>query len=126
MSTLTARRVLVVDDLPDTTDSMAMLLRLLGHEVRVAFDGPHAIELARTFQPDVVLLDIGMPRMNGYVVASRLRHEPTCKNALLVAVTGYGMEDDRRRAFEAGFDAHLLKPADLNTLKALLENGRCN
>ncbi len=120
------RRVLVVDDLHDMTDSMAILLRLLGHDVRVAYDGLHAITVAREFLPDVVLLDLGMTEMRGYDVAKRLRREPTCKDALLVAVTGYGMEEDRHRTSEAGFDAHLLKPADLGTLKALLASGRHN
>jgi CheY-like chemotaxis protein len=119
-----ANRILVVDDHADTVESMAMLLRLLGHEVRVALDGRQAIEIARVFRPDTVLLDLGLPGMSGFEVARRLREEDACKAALLIAVTGYGQEEDRRRTREAGFDAHLLKPADPDTLKALLTTRR--
>jgi len=114
------RRVLVVDDNADAADSLAMLLRMQGHEVRTAYEGTTALELARAFGPDVVLSDIGLPGMTGYELAPRLRDLPGLKGALLVALTGYGQEEDRRRVREAGFDAHLVKPADLDALHALL------
>jgi CheY-like chemotaxis protein len=120
------RRVLVVDDHHDTADSTAIVLQMLGHKVCVAYNGRRAVEIARNFQPDVVLLDLALPEMTGIEVAKRLRAEDACKGALLVAVTGYGREEDRRQTTEAGFNAHLLKPADLGTLKELLANGGCN
>jgi signal transduction histidine kinase len=115
-----ARRVLVVDDNADAADSLALLLRVDGHEVRVAYDGPAALQEAAAFRPEVVLLDIGLPRMDGYEVARRLRGQAELKEALLVAVTGYGQDEDRRRAEEAGFDAHLVKPTDPAVLHELL------
>jgi CheY-like chemotaxis protein len=99
---------------------LADLLRLQGHEVRTAFDGPAALAAARTFHPDVVLLDIGLPGLNGYEVARRLRHLPEAQGTLLVAITGYGREVDRRRGREAGFQHHLIKPVDLRSLERLL------
>jgi two-component system CheB/CheR fusion protein len=113
------RCVLVVDDSADGADSLAVLLRLAGHEVRVCNDGPSALAAVDTFRPDVVLLDIGLPGMDGYEVARRLRTRPEMKQALLVALTGYGQDDDRRRSREAGFDHHLVKPADPEALSAL-------
>jgi CheY-like chemotaxis protein len=115
-----ARRILAVDDNVDSVESLARLLGLQGHEVRTAYDGPTALATAEAFQPQVVLLDIGLPRMDGYEVARRLRKKTGLKDILLVAVTGYGQDDDRRRATEAGFDGHLVKPADLGVLQALL------
>ena len=117
---LTQMRVLVVDDNPDAGDSLAMILEVLGAEVRVARSGSEAIDMFGGYRPSVVLLDIGMPGMNGYEVARALR---TCfpeHATTLVALTGWGQEDDRRRAREAGFDHHLVKPADLDVLQHLL------
>jgi len=113
------RRVLVVDDCPDTRVSLASLLRLWGHDVRGAADGPTALETAVAYRPDVVLLDIGLPGMDGGEVARCLRRrgEP----ALLVSVSGYGDEDHRRCALDAGCDLHWVKPIDLDELRGLLE-----
>jgi two-component system CheB/CheR fusion protein len=118
-----ARRVLVVDDNVDTAESMALLLRLRGHEVEVAFSGPMALEMADAFEPGIVLLDIGLPGLDGYEVARELRRRPRLAKALLVALTGYGQETDRSRAREAGFDHHLTKPADPTLIYGLLESG---
>jgi PAS domain S-box-containing protein len=114
-------KVLIIDDNTDGAESLAVLLRLDGsHEVRVAGDGPSGLETARDFRPQVVLLDIGLPRgMDGYEVARRLREVPGTGPALLVALTGYGGEEDRRRTEAAGFDAHCVKPADLAVLRRL-------
>jgi PAS domain S-box-containing protein len=117
---LPSRRVLVVDDSPDAADSLAMLLRLEGQEVRVAYDGPTALGLARDFRPRLVLLDIGLPGMDGYEVARRLRQQPGLGGVVLVALTGWGQEEDRRKSQEAGFDHHLVKPAGLEELQQLL------
>jgi CheY-like chemotaxis protein len=117
---LTGSRVLVVDDNVDTAKSLARLLRLLSHEVAIAHDGKAAIEAARALRPDVVLLDIGLPGMNGYEVAAQLRQEECCKDAVIVAVSGYGQEEDRRRSQHAGFDHHLVKPIEYDALMALL------
>jgi signal transduction histidine kinase/DNA-binding response OmpR family regulator len=114
------RRVLVVDDNRDAAESLALLLGVAGHATRVSHDGPSALTTAAEFQPDAVLLDIGLPGMDGYEVARRLRAAPTTRRALLVALTGYGQIEDQRRAREAGFDHHLVKPADLEALAALL------
>ncbi len=113
-------RILVVDDSRDAAESLVMLLQLQGHEVRSASDGPGALEAARAFQPDVVLLDIGLPGMDGYEVARRLREEEGAQKVLLVAMTGYGQDEDRRRSAEAGFDHHLIKPVDLGELQEVL------
>ncbi|HET7779851.1 MAG TPA: ATP-binding protein, partial [Rudaea sp.] len=117
---LTQMRVLVVDDNHDAGDSLAMILEVLGAEVRVARGGAEAIDLFGAYRPSVVLLDIGMPGMNGYDVARALRMGFPDHAATLVALTGWGQEDDRRRAREAGFDHHLVKPADLDVLQHLL------
>ncbi len=116
-------RILVVDDNVDTARGMARLLKLLGHEVAVAHDGHEAIEVAKEFSPEFVLLDIGLPGMDGYEVASRMRHEEYCKDAVIVAVSGYGQDEDRRRSKEAGFDHHLIKPLDHDALISLLSAG---
>jgi two-component system CheB/CheR fusion protein len=115
-----ARRILVVDDNVDTAESMALLLRLRGHEVDVAYDGLAALETAGSFHPEVVLLDIGLPGLDGYQVARRLRQGRRTAGALLVALTGYGQEEDQHRAREAGFNHHLTKPVDLPVLYELL------
>ncbi len=118
-SPVPSRRVLVVDDNADAAEMLALFLRTEGHEVRTAHDGPAALHAAESFRPEVVLLDIGLPRMDGYTVVRRLREQPGLKTSLLVALTGYGQEEDRR-AHEAGFDAHLVKPADSDELQKLL------
>lgn len=114
-------RVLVVDDNVDQADSAAMLLRVSGHEVRVDYSGPTALAAAVEFQPDIVLLDIGLPGMDGYEVARRLRQEPSLKDIVLVAMTGYGQESDRQRSKEAGFNHHLVKPVNPQELQEILE-----
>jgi CheY-like chemotaxis protein len=117
-------RVLVVDDIRDSAESLSKLLELVGYEVRVAFDGPEAIKEAKQFLPQVVLLDIGMPGMSGHAVAKALRAEPPpLGTALLVAMTGWGQEQDRARSRDAGFNAHLVKPVELSELLALLAHG---
>ena len=114
-------RILLVDDNVDVAVSMSRLLRLLGHEVRVALNGAQALDIAEELQPDVVLLDIAMPAMNGYEVARTLRSRPMGSKVTLVAVTGWGREHDQRRSAEAGFDRHLTKPVDPMVLEAFLD-----
>lgn len=118
------RRLLIVDDNRDTAESLGMLLELMGHEVRSAHDGLAAIAEAAQFHPDIILLDIGLPRLNGYDTARRIRGEAWGKDIHLIAVTGWGQDDDRTRAKEAGFDHHLTKPLDIPTLQKLLAGGR--
>jgi PAS domain S-box-containing protein len=113
-------RVLVVDDNADAADSIAVLLRTFGHDVRVAYSGPAALEAAAEHQPDVVLLDIGLPEMDGYELARRLRQNPRLENVSLVAVTGYGQESDRLRSHLTGFDCHLTKPVTPKQLQEVL------
>jgi CheY-like chemotaxis protein len=105
-------RILVVDDNRDATESLALLLQLEGHATRAAYDGLEALEVARSFDPEIVLLDIGLPGLNGYEVARRLRQQPGGDRLLLVALTGWGQDDDRARTRAAGFDEHLVKPVD--------------
>jgi len=114
------RRCLLIEDHVDAAESLAMLLQLIGHEVEVAFDGADGLAKARNQHPEVVLCDIGLPGMDGYAVARALRAAPETSSAFLIALTGYGQDDDRRRALEAGFDAHLTKPANLEELRRLL------
>jgi PAS domain S-box-containing protein len=114
------RRVLIVDDNRDAASSLAMLLDLVGCDVSVAFGGAEALDAFDHFNPEIVLLDIGMPGMDGYEVARRLRADPRGKSILLVAVTGWGQAEDKRRAAEAGFDEHLTKPVDPSLLATLL------
>ncbi|HEX5419139.1 MAG TPA: ATP-binding protein, partial [Gammaproteobacteria bacterium] len=116
------RRILVVDDNRDAADSLATLLSLRGHSVRIAYDGATAVETASAFLPDLVLLDIGMPKLNGFNTAQRIRALPQTRNALLIAVTGWGQKEDKRRSQAAGFDAHLVKPVDYGALLALLDS----
>jgi CheY-like chemotaxis protein/two-component sensor histidine kinase len=114
------RRILVVDDNVDSAESLRLLLKMMGHEVVTAYDGPKALEEAKNFRPDIVMLDIGLPGMSGYDVARKMRLLPEMQKALLVAQTGWGQEEDRRRSAEAGFDAHLVKPVDQAALQKLL------
>jgi signal transduction histidine kinase len=114
------RRILVVDDNIDSAESMAMMLELSGHDVAMAHDGAEAIERAKEFQPDVAFLDLGMPKLNGYEAARSIREQPWGRQILLVALTGWGQEDDKRRTREAGFDAHIVKPIDFVALEKLL------
>ena len=115
------RRILVVDDNIDSAESLGLLLKLMGHEVCTAHDGQGALDAAMTFRPDVVLLDIGLPGMNGYEVATRMKAIPELSKTQLVAQTGWGQEEDRRRSSKAGFAAHLVKPVDQEALKRLLK-----
>ncbi|MFL5521843.1 MAG: ATP-binding protein [Gemmatimonadales bacterium] len=115
------RRILVVDDGEDQARSLGMLLELMGHRVRVALDGPSALRAAEDFQPEVALIDIGLPGINGYEVARRIRANPRLGDILLIAQTGWGQEEDRQRSHAAGFDEHLVKPVDLEDLTALID-----
>jgi len=114
------RRVLVIDDNVDAAKSLSLLLRHLGHEVETAHDGVEALELARSFRPAIVFCDIGLPGMDGYEVARRLRAQPETKEAALIALTGYGQDRDRIDAGTAGFHMHLLKPMSLESLRDVL------
>jgi PAS domain S-box-containing protein len=115
-----SRRVLIVDDNIDTAQGMARLLRRAGHHVALAHDGTQAVERAREDSPEFVVLDIGLPTMDGYEVVRRLRREPCCEGAVIIAITGYGQPEDRQRAIEAGFDHHMVKPIDFEELQVLL------
>jgi CheY-like chemotaxis protein len=115
-----ARRVLVVDDNADAADSLAMMLQLASHEVQSVYTAHAALEQLGPFNPDLVLLDIGLPQMDGYEVARRIRAQR--KSVFLVAVSGYGQAEDKRRAQDAGFDAHFVKPLDIASLERLLDN----
>jgi PAS domain S-box-containing protein len=117
---LATQRILVVDDIRDAGDSLGTLLKFLGADVHVVYDGPSAIEALRICRPSVVLLDLGMPGLDGYEVARKVREDPDFRNVLLIALTGWGQEEDRRHSLEAGFDHHLVKPVDLGALQALL------
>jgi CheY-like chemotaxis protein len=111
---------LVVDDNVDSVLSFSMLLEASGHEVRTAHDGPAAVRAALEYRPDLVVLDIGLPGLNGYEVAKRIRQNPVLTNVVLVALTGYGQEADREASRQAGFDHHLVKPARLEQLQQIL------
>jgi CheY-like chemotaxis protein len=117
---LSGHRLLVVDDNKDAAMSLATLLRLQGHEVRIADDGLSALEMATSYHPDLVFLDIGMPRMDGYEVARRMRQMPGLEKTVLAALTGWGQQEDRRRTAKAGFDHHLVKPVETAALENLL------
>lgn len=116
------RRLMVIDDNRDAAESMSMLFELWGHEVICVYDGRTALETAAKFRPDAVFLDIGLPGMDGYEIAERLRESPQAARAVLVAITGYGQDEDRRRSREAGIDHHLVKPVAPDTLLALLDS----
>jgi signal transduction histidine kinase/ActR/RegA family two-component response regulator len=113
-------RILVVDDNRDAAATLALLLELTGHDVRTAHDGLEALAAASEFRPDVVLLDIGLPKLNGYEVARRIRSQPRGQGVVLIAITGWGQEEDKRQSQEAGFDQHIVKPVDPGTLLKLL------
>ena len=118
------RRVLVVDDNQDAADTLALLLELMGHHTRTAHDGLAALTAAAAFEPEVVLLDIGLPKMNGYDVCREMRKQPWGERAFLVALTGWGQAEDQRKASEAGFDRHLVKPVEESVLQKLLDERR--
>jgi CheY-like chemotaxis protein len=115
-----ARRILVVDDNIDAAQSLAFLLQAEGHDVCIAHDGEQAFISAGDFRPDIALLDIGLPKLDGYAVAEAIRREAWGKDILLLALTGWGQNDDKRRALEAGFDFHLTKPVDLDQMSSLI------
>ncbi len=115
------RRILVVDDNRDSADSLTTMLNIMGNEVRTAHDGQEAVDLAATFDPEVVLMDIGLPMLNGFDAARRMRDQPGGKGMVIVALTGWGQEEDRRRSQEAGFDHHFVKPVDPFALEKLLD-----
>lgn len=112
--------VLIVEDHDEMASTTALMLRLWGHEVRVALDGPAALQATQDRLPDVVLLDIGLPGLDGYEVARWIREQPQEKRPLIVAITGFGQEADRRRSAESGIDLHLVKPVDATQLQELL------
>jgi CheY-like chemotaxis protein len=114
------RRILVVDDSQDAAESLALLLGTKGHDLRTAYNGEAALEVVDAFRPEVVLLDIGLPRMDGYEVARQLRKRPETEHALLIALTGYGQDQDRRHSAQAGFDYHLVKPVHPDELLKLI------
>jgi signal transduction histidine kinase/CheY-like chemotaxis protein len=126
LRTLVSRRVLVVDDNRDSAESLALLLRLAGHLVETAHDGAEAIDAAERFQPDAILLDIGMPRLSGYEVCERIRARSWGQSILMIAQTGWGQAQDRARTLEAGFDAHLTKPLDPDVVQQMLATLKTN
>ena len=113
-------RILVADDNRDSAESLAMLLTLDGNETRTAHDGLEAVDVAATFRPDAILLDIGMPKLNGYEACRRIRQQAWGKSMVVIALTGWGQEEDKRLSLAAGVDAHLVKPVDYLALKKLL------
>jgi CheY-like chemotaxis protein len=117
------RRVLIVDDNADSADSLAMLLQLGGHDAHVAYDGLQALELAARLQPQVLLLDLELPGLDGCELCRRIRQQPWAARARLVAVTGWGQAADKQRTHEAGFDEHLVKPVDMHALERLITAG---
>ena len=119
--TVTPRRILVVDDNEDAANSLTMVLSFDGHEVECAYNAEEALERAPSFKPDVALLDVGLPRMSGYELAQHMRALPGFAKIYLVALTGYGQPEDKARALAAGFDGHLVKPAEFRALQELLE-----
>jgi len=121
MSVPTSRRILAVDDNRDAVDGLAVMLRLLGHEVYVAYDATEALRTAAEVRPDLVMLDLGLPHVTGYQLARQIRKEPWGGSARLIAVTGWGSDIDKRRAQQAGFDGHLLKPIDAEMLRKILD-----
>ena len=117
---ITGRRILIVDDNEEAAELLAILLGLRGHQTRIAYDGPSALAVAASFGPDVAFLDIGLPGMSGHELARRFRADPALAGTLLIALTGWGGQEDRRRTREAGFDHHLTKPADAASIEGIL------
>jgi CheY-like chemotaxis protein len=117
-----ARRILLVDDNTDAATSCSLLLKRSGHEVEIAYDGAAALDIAARFEPEIAILDIGMPVMDGFELATRLRALPRSAGLALIALSGYDSEEDRRRGREAGFDHHVRKPVELPTLLGLIES----
>ena len=115
--TVVKRRVLVADDNEDSAETLALLLQALGNEVRAVHDGQRAVEEVESFRPDVALLDIGMPGLDGYAAARLIRSQPWGQAVVLIALTGWGLDEDVQKAREAGFDRHLLKPVDIGPLQ---------
>ncbi len=115
-----SHRILVVDDNRDGADSLSEMLKIMGNDTRTAYDGQEGVDVAGEFRPDVVLLDIGLPKLNGYEACRRIREQPWGKGVVLIAVTGWGQDDDRRRSHEAGFDHHMVKPVDPQALMKML------
>ena len=113
-------RILVVDDNHDSALSLAMMLSIMGHDTRTAHDGESAVATAESFLPEVVLLDIGLPKLNGYEVAQRIRQHPWGTSMFLIAVTGWGQEEDRQRSAEVGLNVHMVKPVEPAVLEKLL------
>ena len=113
-------RILVVDDNPDSALSLAMMLSMMGHDTRTAHDGEAAVTTAEAFRPQVVLLDIGLPKLNGYEVAQRIRQQEWGTSMFLVAVTGWGQDEDRRRSEDVGMNLHMVKPVEPSALDRLL------
>jgi CheY-like chemotaxis protein len=114
-----SRRVLIADDALQGAEALALLLERRGHEVHVAHEGVEALRLAAEIKPDIAFLDIGMPGLSGYEIATRIRCEPWGRHMMLVAVTGWGQEDHKRKAYSAGFDEHFTKPMDPQHLRSL-------
>src|SRR5262249_22306193 len=114
------RHILVVDDNKDVADSLGMMLKLMGNDVHIVHDGYQAVKEAGSFRPELILMDIGMPKLNGYDAARRIRQQPWSQGMVLVALTGWGQDEDKRRAAEAGFDHHFTKPLNLTDLEKLL------
>jgi CheY-like chemotaxis protein len=125
-SVLSPQRVLVVDDNCDAARSLGMLLKYLGADVQVVHDGPAALRAVEEYRPSTVLLDLGMPKMDGYEVARRIRERAEFDQVTLIALTGWGQDDDRRRTRAAGFNHHLVKPADISSLQMLLSTPAAN
>lgn len=118
---MASRRILVVDDYPNAAEGLARWLRRMGNEVRTALDGAEGIQIAEDYRPDIMLLDLGMPKLGGYEVAEKIREQPWGRRIMLVALTGWAQEEEEDTVRKAGFDAHLVKPVDRKELAALLE-----
>lgn len=119
-------KVLIVDDNLDAAESLAILMKLAGHEVRMAFDGIEAVKTAETFLPHIVFLDLGLPKLSGSEAARHIRQQPWSKGMVLVALTGWGHEKDRRKSREEGFDDHVVKPASLEDLSKIISKLPCS
>ena len=123
-SASTTRRILIADDNPDAATSLSLLLELMGHTTHVVHDGIEAVEVAAEFQPDIILLDIGMPRLNGFEACGRIRAQPANKNIVIAALTGWTQDEKRQRSEEAGFDFYLIKPVEPDALQEVLRHPR--